>query len=55
MLNIQSLTKVKAVELEHVFENNDILCLTETQQKMEKINFSKSIKYITSMRDVKEK
>ena len=55
MLNIQGLTKVKAVELEHLFENNDILCLTETQQKIEKISFNKSIKYITSMRDVKEK
>ena len=30
LLNIQGLTKVKAVELEHLFENNDILCLTET-------------------------
>ena len=46
---------MKAVELEHLFENNDILCLTETQQKIEKISFNKSIKYITSMRDVKEK
>ena len=55
LLNIQGLTKVKAVELEHLFENNDILCLTETQQKIEKISFNKSIKYITSMRDVKEK
>ena len=55
MLNIQGLTKVKAVELEHLFENNDILCLTETEQKIEKISFIKSIKYITSMRDVKEK
>ena len=55
MLNIQGLTKVKAVKLEHLFENNDILCLTETQQKIEKISFSRSIKHITSMRDVKEK
>ena len=46
---------MKAVELAHLFENNDILCLTETQLKIEKISFSKSIKYITSMRDVKEK
>ena len=55
LLNIQGLTKVKAVELVHLFENNDILCLTETQQKIEKISFSRSIKYITYMRDAKEK
>ena len=54
LLTIQGLTKVKAVELQHLFENNDILCLAETQQKIEQIHFSKSIKYITSMRDVKE-
>ena len=46
---------MKAVEFEHLFENNDILCLTETQRKIEKICFSRSIKYITSMRDVKDK
>ena len=55
LLNIQGLTKVKAIELESLFGNNDILCLTETQQKMEKINFSKNVKYVTSMRDVEEK
>ena len=36
LLNIQGLTKVKAIELENLFGNNDILCLTETQQKLEK-------------------
>ena len=46
MLNIQGLTKVKAVQLEHLYENNDILCLTDTQQKIEKNYFSKNIKYI---------
>ena len=55
LLNIHGLTKVKAVELEHLFENNDILCLTETQQKIGKISFSRSLKYITSMQDVKGK
>ena len=55
LLNIQGLTKVKAIELENLFGNKDILCLTETQQKLEKNNFSKNVKYVTSMRDVKEK
>ena len=55
LLNIQGLTKVKAIELESLFWNNDILCLTEAQQKMEKVNFSKNVKYVTSMRDVEEK
>ena len=55
LLNIQCLTKVKAIESESLFGNNDILCLTETRQKLEKINFSKNVKYVTSMRDVKGK
>ena len=55
LLNIQGLTKVKAIELESLFGNNDILCLTVIQQKMEKINFSKNVRYVMSMRDVKEK
>ena len=46
---------MKAIELESLFGNNDILCLTETQQKMEKVNFSKNVKYVTSMQDVEEK
>ena len=43
---------MKAIELESLFGNNDILCLTETQQKLEKNYFSRNV---TSMRDVKEK
>ena len=46
--------KVKAIELESLFGNNDILCLTETKQKMEENNFSKNGKYVTSMQDVEE-
>ena len=45
---------MKAIELVHLFENNDIMCLTETPQKIDKNNFSKNIKYITSMRNVKK-
>ena len=45
---------MKAIELESLFGNNDILCLTETQQELRKINFSKNVKYVTSMQDVKE-
>ena len=55
LLNFQGLTKLKAIELESLFGNNDILCLTETQQKLGKKLFSKNVKYVTSMRDVKEK
>ena len=44
---------MKAIEPESLFVNNDILCLTETQQKkMEKNNFSNNIKYIV-MQNVK--
>ena len=36
LLNIQGLTKVKAIKLESLFGKNYILSLTETQQKIEK-------------------
>ena len=52
LLNIQGLTKVKAIELESIFGNNYILCLTETQPKMGKINVRKNVKnvkYVASM------
>lgn len=55
LINIQGLTQVKAVEIEQLFEEHDILCLTETQQKFEKVNFSRDVGYITSMRDMQDK
>ena len=36
LLNIQGLSQVKAVELEEMLKTNELLCLTETQQKIEK-------------------
>ena len=36
LLNIQGLCQVKAVELEEMMKTNELLCLTETQQKIEK-------------------
>ena len=55
LINIQGLTKPKAVELETILDNNDIICLTETQQKVEKLNFSKGIKTLVNMREKHEK
>ena len=55
LLNIQDLTQVKAIEIEIILTKNGIICLTETQQKWEKINFSQDIIYITSMRSMQDK
>ena len=38
LLNIQGLTKAKAIEIEQVLDKNVILCLTETQQKVTEYN-----------------
>ena len=55
LLNIQGLSQVKAVELEEMMKTNELLCLTETQQKIEKTKLKKSTKYLTTMRTQEEK
>ena len=55
LLNIQGLTQVKAIEIEIILSKNGIICLTETQHKFEKINFSHDIRYITSMPSMQDK
>ena len=36
LINVQGLTQTKAIELENMLTQNEIICLTETQQKVEK-------------------
>ena len=36
LINVQGLTQAKAIELENMLTQNEIICLTETQQKVEK-------------------
>ena len=59
MINIQGLTKAKYVEIEDMLndkENNmNIIVMTETQQKIDKINPSKGAKTIMTMREEKDK
>ena len=55
LLKIQGLTKAKAIEIEQLLDKNVILCLTETQQKVDSVNFSKGIQYETSMRRYDDK
>lgn len=55
MLNIQGLSKIKSVEIESLLQSNTILCLTETQHKYEKINFSPQIKTTVQMRTMEER
>lgn len=42
LINIQGLTKYKAIELERVIkeEHLSLLCLTETQQKYKRVDFA---------------
>ena len=55
LVNVQGLTKIKAVELEQLINNNTILCLTETQQKWQTVNFSNEISQIYSMRKITDR
>ena len=56
LINIQGLTKPKLLELETLMRKNcDILCLTETQQKYDKLEFAQGIKNIANMRNKNDK
>lgn len=52
---MQGLTVAKMYELEQlVMSNKDILCMTETQQKIEKIKINDDLNTIDNMRSEKE-
>lgn len=56
VINIQGLTKVKVHEIEDMMKDQkSIICLTETQQKYEKIQFTKGIMKKESMREKDDK
>ena len=59
MINIQGLTKQKYIEIEDMLSdkesNTNVIVLTETQQKIDKINPSKGAKIINNMREEKDK
>ena len=56
MINIQGLTQVKVHEIESIIENEcDIIALTETQLKMDKITYNKNVANIDTMRSKNEK
>ena len=54
-LNIQGLTNAKIAEIEQLIEKNTVMCLTETQLKIDKIKISEKFNYISNMREGKEK
>lgn len=54
-INIQGLTNLKMCEVQKLIENNTILCLTETQLKIEKIRIPENLNSYTSMRELNDK
>ena len=56
LLNVQGLTRAKQVEIEELIkEKGSIICLTETQQKYDKITWTDSFGKVEKMRDVSDK
>ena len=59
VINIQGLTKQKFIELESMLNdksyNKNMIVITETQQKIDKINPSKGAKIVNSMKEEKYK
>lgn len=54
LINIQGLTKVKMIEVVELIGDKTIVCLTETQLKVQKININESYSSYDSMRDEKD-
>ena len=54
-MNIQGLTKTKMIEVEEAVGPNTIMCLTETQRKVDDIGTKKNLKVLVSMRDMKDR
>lgn len=56
LLNIQGLTRAKQIEImDLIKEEGAIICLTETQQKIEKITWTDCIEKVEKMRNVQDK
>ena len=55
LINIQGLTQIKASEIEELVSENSLFCITETQQRYNKIRFMDNTKYISVMREKEDK
>ena len=55
LINIQGLTNIKYTELVKEINTNSIICLTETQKKIDNIKTSSDIQTLSSMRKVSER
>ena len=56
LVNVQGLTNTKAIDItQFLREKCDIMCLTETQLKYDKVGFPAGIERVESMREFKDK
>ena len=56
LINIQGLTRGKLIEIEGLLKNEgDIICLTETHQKIDGMIVNEKIGKLTAMRDTADK
>ena len=55
VINVQGLSRTKIIEIEKLINENTLLCLTETQQKLDNNIFSKGIEYEISMRSKEDR
>ena len=51
LINIQGVTKCKIPEIEKLIESQTILCLTETQQKLDSLTWHNNYNKYVSMRN----
>ena len=54
-INIQGLTNIKYLEIEQLIDRDTIMCVIETQQKIDKLNIRNDLEKLTSMRKLNSK
>ena len=55
MINVQGLTQTKVIEIEKLMSVSDVICLTETHEKVRKVKISDNIEVLESMREKEDK
>ena len=55
MINVQGITQAKVIDIEKLLEDNCVMCLTETQEKVRKVKISDNIEVMESMREVQDR
>lgn len=52
---VQGLTQTKIIEIKKLINDNIVLCLTETQEKIRKVKMKEDIEVVDNMREIQDR